>query len=89
MDASFLRWKAAMNYMRWHAALWRISKCSADFEVRQSILGAAKNCGALSAPKPNPTELLSVVQAEKEEPHPQVVVAFGFLITNCAPSRFS
>ena len=27
------------------------------------------------------------VQAEKEEPHPQVDVAFGFLITNCAPSR--
>ena len=25
-------------------------------------------------------------QAEKLEPHPQVVVAFGFLMTNCAPS---
>ena len=25
-------------------------------------------------------------QTEKLEPHPQVVVAFGFLITNCAPS---
>ena len=28
-------------------------------------------------------------QAENEEPQPQVVVAFGFLITNCAPSRSS
>ncbi len=27
------------------------------------------------------------LQAENEEPQPQVVVAFGFLITNCAPSR--
>ena len=26
-------------------------------------------------------------QAEKLDPQPQVVVAFGFLITNCAPSR--
>src|SRR5438093_1303487 len=26
-------------------------------------------------------------QTENEDPHPQVVVAFGFLITNCAPSR--
>jgi hypothetical protein len=25
--------------------------------------------------------------AENDEPQPQVVVAFGFLITNCAPSR--
>jgi len=25
-------------------------------------------------------------QAENDEPQPQVVVAFGFLITNCAPS---
>ena len=25
--------------------------------------------------------------AEKDEPQPQVVVAFGFLITNCEPSR--
>ena len=28
-------------------------------------------------------------QAEKLEPQPQVVVAFGFLITNCAPCRSS
>ena len=28
-------------------------------------------------------------QAEKEEPQPQVVVAFGLRITNCAPSRSS
>ena len=28
-------------------------------------------------------------QAENDEPQPQVVVAFGFLITNCAPSRSS
>ena len=27
--------------------------------------------------------------AVKEEPHPHVEVAFGFFITNCAPSRFS
>jgi hypothetical protein len=26
-------------------------------------------------------------QTEKLDPQPQVVVAFGFLITNCAPSR--
>ena len=26
-------------------------------------------------------------QAEKLDPQPQVVVAFGFLMTNCAPSR--
>ena len=26
-------------------------------------------------------------QTENEEPQPQVVWAFGFLITNCAPSR--
>jgi len=28
-------------------------------------------------------------QAENDEPQPQVVVAFGFLITNCAPSMSS
>jgi hypothetical protein len=27
--------------------------------------------------------------AENDEPQPQVEVAFGFLITNCAPSTFS
>jgi hypothetical protein len=27
--------------------------------------------------------------AEKDEPQPQVDVAFGFLITNCAPSMLS
>jgi hypothetical protein len=27
------------------------------------------------------------LQAEKEDPQPQVLVAFGFLMTNCAPSR--
>ena len=26
-------------------------------------------------------------QTENDEPQPQVVCAFGFLITNCAPSR--
>ncbi len=25
--------------------------------------------------------------AENDDPHPQVLVAFGFLMTNCAPSR--
>ena len=30
-----------------------------------------------------------VIEAEKLDPHPQVVVAFGFLITNCEPSRSS
>ena len=29
------------------------------------------------------------LQALKDDPHPQVVVAFGFLITNCAPWRSS
>ena len=28
-------------------------------------------------------------QAENDDPQPQVVLAFGFLITNCAPSIFS
>ena len=28
-------------------------------------------------------------QTEKDEPQPQVVDAFGFLMTNCAPSRSS
>ena len=28
-------------------------------------------------------------QAENDEPHPQVVAAFGFLITNCDPCRSS
>ena len=28
-------------------------------------------------------------QVEKEDPQPQVLVAFGFLITNCAPCRSS
>ena len=28
-------------------------------------------------------------QTENDEPQPQVVVAFGFLITNCAPFRSS
>ena len=32
---------------------------------------------------------LSRGQAEKDEPQPQVDCAFGFLITNCAPSRSS
>ena len=32
---------------------------------------------------------LSSAQAENDDPQPQVEVAFGFLITNCAPSRFS
>ncbi len=31
----------------------------------------------------------SCVQTENDEPHPQVVVAFGFLITNWAPLRSS
>ena len=28
-------------------------------------------------------------QTENEEPHPQVVVALGFLMTNCAPCKSS
>ncbi|VWB86865.1 hypothetical protein BAR24066_04112 [Burkholderia arboris] len=32
---------------------------------------------------------LSCAQTENDEPHPQVVVAFGFLITNWAPLRSS
>lgn len=32
---------------------------------------------------------LSRAQTENDEPHPQVVVAFGFLITNWAPLRSS
>jgi hypothetical protein len=28
-------------------------------------------------------------QAENEDPHPQVLVAFGFLMTNCAPCKSS
>ena len=28
-----------------------------------------------------------LVQTENEEPQPQVLVAFGFRITNCEPSR--
>ncbi len=28
-------------------------------------------------------------QAEKEDPQPQVVVALGFLMTNCAPCKSS
>ncbi len=31
----------------------------------------------------------SCAQTENDEPHPQVVVAFGFLITNWAPLRSS
>ena len=31
----------------------------------------------------------SAHQVEKDEPHPQVVWAFGLRITNCAPSRSS
>ena len=31
----------------------------------------------------------SAHQAENDEPHPQVVCAFGLRITNCAPSRSS
>lgn len=27
--------------------------------------------------------------AEKDDPHPQVVTAFGLVITNCAPARLS
>lgn len=27
------------------------------------------------------------IYTEKDEPHPHVVVAFGFLITNCEPSN--
>lgn len=33
--------------------------------------------------------LLRDFYAEKEEPHPQVELAFGFLITNCDPSMLS
>ena len=32
---------------------------------------------------------LASTQTEKLDPQPQVVVAFGFLITNWAPSRLS
>jgi hypothetical protein len=35
------------------------------------------------------TRRLGSDQAENDEPQPQVVVAFGFLITNCAPCRSS
>ena len=34
----------------------------------------------------DPMSYQYLVGAENEEPQPQVVVAFGFLITNCAPS---
>jgi len=43
--------------------------------------------GAAGAPFSMPRRI--AVQAENDEPQPQVVVAFGFLITNCAPSRSS
>ena len=53
--------------------------------------GAANLPGA--APKEKRSRMGSVSalrrksrQAEKLDPQPQVVVAFGFLITNCAPS---
>ncbi|KAF1011604.1 MAG: hypothetical protein E5299_01364 [Burkholderia gladioli] len=32
---------------------------------------------------------IEAAQTENDEPQPQVVVAFGFLITNCAPFRSS
>ena len=40
---------------------------------------------ACSAPSPS----LKRTQTENDEPQPQVVLAFGFLITNCAPCRSS
>ena len=46
-------------------------------------LGLVKN-GAAQAPSKIECRTR---QAENDEPQPQVVVAFGFLITNCAPSR--
>lgn len=35
----------------------------------------------------SPPRGADVTHTENEEPQPQVLVAFGFLITNCAPSR--
>ena len=54
--------------------------CEAD-ELAQNENGAAR------APFVIRSVESSADQAEKDEPQPQVVVAFGFLMTNCAPSR--
>ncbi len=47
-------------------------------------LSSIKQNGAQCAPF---LKQLHFVYAENDEPQPQVVVAFGFLITNCEPSR--
>ena len=49
--------------------------------------GAQNEKGA-EAPFQQSTRMCSD-HTENEEPQPQVVVALGFLITNCAPSRSS
>ncbi len=37
----------------------------------------------------DPREFLARVYGAKEEPQPQVVVAFGLRMTNCAPCKSS
>ena len=49
-----------------------------DAEINRKILGS------LSFKENKLKETLNSY-AENDEPHPQVVVAFGFLITNCDP----
>jgi hypothetical protein len=49
-------------------------------EVTRVAPSVHKGTGSL-APRVN--------QTENEEPHPQVVVALGFLMTNCAPCKSS
>ncbi len=61
---------------------------------RRTRIGAHKTTGNKKA-RTSPRFLFAgkaaegPYQAENEEPQPQVVVAFGFLITNWAPSRSS
>ena len=52
-------------------------------------LWCIRGTGLLARPKAYQAIRLSGYQAEKLEPHPQVVVALGFLITNWAPCRSS
>ena len=53
------------------------------------LQGGYQNSKPESAASGAGPRLLRNAQAEKDEPQPHVVDAFGFLMTNCAPSMFS
>ena len=84
VEALAFAWLARRIVAR-RPATCRRSPAPGPARAGSALPGGLKQHGA----RGSPARRASRAQAEKDDPQPQVVVAFGFLITNCAPCRSS